>query len=98
MFVEYIKKIVSISTQKYLFGAHVEESGQGLSIQIIQHKIGMTTKNVDDMMGYFNLRLFGHNCENIFFDKQLPTNEDTKFKNMFNNENFKINIKNQEVY
>ena len=65
--VEYIIKIVLISTQKYWCGAHMIESYQDLTMQIRKHKKRKWTKNTEDNMIYLNINLRGQNCVNTFF-------------------------------
>ena len=65
--VEYIIKIVLISTQKYWCGAHMIESYQDLTMQIRKHKKRKWTKNTEDNIIYLNINLRGQNCVNTFF-------------------------------
>ena len=54
----------------------------------------MTTTNVEDNIGSFDVMLRYQNCENKFYNKQLPINENAKFDNMLSDVNFKKSIKN----
>ena len=66
MSVEYVKKRVPISTHKYLCGTDTKESVQDIPMQIKQQKKPIAETNVEDIMGSFNVKSFGQNCENTF--------------------------------
>ena len=67
MSVEYRQKIFPITTQKYLYRTPMEESIQDLTTQIIQHRKGITTTNVENTMGSLKSTLGGQTSETTFF-------------------------------
>ena len=78
--VEYVKKRVPIFTQKYLCMDRMEEQVHYITIKKRKQKKIMTTTNVEDITGYFNVKLFDQNCGNKFLHKKLPINKDIHFE------------------
>ena len=79
------RKRLTISTQKYYHGAHMEKYVHDLTLKILNHKKEMTKTRIHYFVGSFVVKLIGVEADNHFYKQFTLNYNENNFDEKLNN-------------